>query len=632
MNIMKKTLIIIFLLFLVPSLVSATTWYVRPAGGNYSLEDGSSYDNAWDGLNNVVWGAGGVQAGDTLYVCGCQLMTANAKSDLPNKGLISLVSGSSGNPITIRGDCPGDPGIIWGPYIASYESWQSEGSNTYSITLAIGQYNGFVWEDIGIPDYDSYTLLKKANSIQNCKDTPGSFYFDGTAQGNKLYVHCSDNGDPTSRIAINRWGYRPNIEYKTNLQYITFQNIKLFGIYRWAFLHNSNHTHWTFDNCTIWYADEDLFAIGDTNHYMTITNCDLAYGRTLIYTQSSTNNAASYYNFSYNTVHHAGYPYFPPGDKHGIATQGGHDGVIEYNEVYNVGEGIGYYIYTNQNCYNNICRYNYVHDLETSLGNGQGILYGSSVDHDKEQGITTGNQCYGNILVGPGSGSQSYGIYYKGTSELECYNNVVYNFTKNYRFAGTYLNEGVHVKLRNSISLSPVTYHIEFLTGKDPGEYAINSDYNDFYPISGNQFYFWDSGGANSYNFTSWQGLSKIGCTFDPHSLTANPMFVDVNNLDFHLQNISPLIDAGIDVGLTRDYEGNPVPIGAAPDIGAYEYQGEVSCIEGDLNCDGVVDIADITIVATNFGLTAGYDSRADTDSNNVIDIFDVVFVASRFT
>ncbi|KYK26813.1 hypothetical protein AYK26_04470 [Euryarchaeota archaeon SM23-78] len=54
--------------------------------------------------------------------------------------------------------------------------------------------------------------------------------------------------------------------------------------------------------------------------------------------------------------------------------------------------------------------------------------------------------------------------------------------------------------------------------------------------------------------------------------------------------------------------------------------------IPGDLNNDKVVDIDDITIVAINFGLSSGFDERADTDNNGIIDIFDIVFVASRFT
>jgi len=43
------------------------------------------------------------------------------------------------------------------------------------------------------------------------------------------------------------------------------------------------------------------------------------------------------------------------------------------------------------------------------------------------------------------------------------------------------------------------------------------------------------------------------------------------DNSDFTLQSLSPCINAGVDVGLTEDFEGNPIV--GAPDIGAYEYQ-----------------------------------------------------------
>ena len=43
---------------------------------------------------------------------------------------------------------------------------------------------------------------------------------------------------------------------------------------------------------------------------------------------------------------------------------------------------------------------------------------------------------------------------------------------------------------------------------------------------------------------------------------------------DYHLLSMSPLINAGVDVGLTSDYEGKHVPMASFPDIGAYEYSG----------------------------------------------------------
>jgi len=48
---------------------------------------------------------------------------------------------------------------------------------------------------------------------------------------------------------------------------------------------------------------------------------------------------------------------------------------------------------------------------------------------------------------------------------------------------------------------------------------------------------------------------------------------------DYHLQPTSPAINAGVDVGLTQDYEGKSVPKGFAIDIGAYEFAGSAKSI-----------------------------------------------------
>jgi hypothetical protein len=53
--------------------------------------------------------------------------------------------------------------------------------------------------------------------------------------------------------------------------------------------------------------------------------------------------------------------------------------------------------------------------------------------------------------------------------------------------------------------------------------------------------------------------------------INIDPLFISFSN--FHLLPASPAINAGIDVGLTSDFDGNPVPSGLAPDIGAYEFQ-----------------------------------------------------------
>ena len=69
------TVSLIFMLVILSSIVSATDYYVRPASGDYGLEDGSDWDNAFDGFIDVfdddtkdgfIWSS--ICAGDTIYM------------------------------------------------------------------------------------------------------------------------------------------------------------------------------------------------------------------------------------------------------------------------------------------------------------------------------------------------------------------------------------------------------------------------------------------------------------------------------------------------------------------------------------------------------------------------------------
>ena len=57
----------------------------------------------------------------------------------------------------------------------------------------------------------------------------------------------------------------------------------------------------------------------------------------------------------------------------------------------------------------------------------------------------------------------------------------------------------------------------------------------------------------------------------EPNSIAADPCLADAARGDFRLAERSPCVDAGADLGLQADFDGNPIPQGAAPDIGAYE-------------------------------------------------------------
>jgi len=100
-----------------------TTWYVRPNTSHNTVRDGTSYFSAWGGWSEIVWGAGGFSAGDTLYVCG-----------LHNRTTVTTIGthgGTLGSRAIIRGDFPGDPGVIQftvgGTYLVprSHSEWQN---------------------------------------------------------------------------------------------------------------------------------------------------------------------------------------------------------------------------------------------------------------------------------------------------------------------------------------------------------------------------------------------------------------------------------------------------------------------------------------------------------------------------
>lgn len=115
--------------------------------------------------------------------------------------------------------------------------------------------------------------------------------------------------------------------------------------------------------------------------------------------------------------------------------------------------------------------------------------------------------------------------------------------------------------VKNNIIWNSVNSHV----------YEINSpmnivyDRNLYYPDKSNAFF------ASSANrtFAQWRAIDSR----DANSpIPANPFFV--SSSDFHLQSTSPAINAAVNVELTTDFDGNSI-IGA-PDIGAYEFQGDV--------------------------------------------------------
>jgi hypothetical protein len=76
---------------------------------------------------------------------------------------------------------------------------------------------------------------------------------------------------------------------------------------------------------------------------------------------------------------------------------------------------------------------------------------------------------------------------------------------------------------------------------------------------------------ADDITFEEWKAIYAG----DTHSLVSDPQFAassPIHPEDFQLKATSEYVDAGADLGLRVDFNGEPVPQGLAVDIGAFEY------------------------------------------------------------
>ena len=143
-------------------------------------------------------------------------------------------------------------------------------------------------------------------------------------------------------------------------------------------------------------------------------------------------------------------------------------------------------------------------------------------------------------------------------SDIYIYNNVI---------LGDDVTHTTAMKIENLGTVSNFNIINNVIENNDNGEFlnVANSGKIDGLHVNNNVLY----NNVNNNN-PVFSGNTVNDYQF-VNNLKVDPLFVDATNGNFHLKPNSPAIDKGINVGLTSDYEGNPVPYGNAPDIGAYE-------------------------------------------------------------
>ncbi|MBE0697459.1 MAG: right-handed parallel beta-helix repeat-containing protein [Anaerolineaceae bacterium] len=119
--------------------------------------------------------------------------------------------------------------------------------------------------------------------------------------------------------------------------------------------------------------------------------------------------------------------------------------------------------------------------------------------------------------------------------------------------------------VENNLVYNPKGYAL--LVGYNIVKYGTGNiwDHNSYYKPLGNLIS-WKGQDFSAGQFANYQQVNSQ----DAHSMITDPLFI--SSSDYRLQPLSPLINAGIDLGLNFDFTGNLLAQGSSDDIGAFEY------------------------------------------------------------
>lgn len=659
----------IVIAFFIGTTAWAETFYVRGATGEYGTEDGSSYENAFDGWADIVWDtdgddvndAGEVGPGDTLYVCGRWLYI----DDFTVGQLVVGADGKEGLPIVIRGDLEGAECTIINARELTTGGWTNNGDGTYSRNFAFNANDA--WE--GDPTLgninqlipaahtrlmaninDSVTVIPVRNAarfassgtiiigseeitytavdLTSGANTIGTAEAPATRGANGTTPASHDAHSPitapttdTTNAVIAIEGsfakiggairYHPADGVKTfytnipgpgfnvnGRDYIQVRGFRIFGGAGNDGVIRINKTG-SGSNCTNLLIDDCELAMGTyTGIYsngwsatnIEISNCVFHHLPTGIYTLMNGgpwNNWHVHDNEAYSGGDLANLFRASSADRHALGGQNIADSIWEDNYIHDwAGDGILVYSTSGSSIANNIVRRNRIVNLDDNdSANHHNGISPTGTNHASWSTLTAGWEVYQNVIIGcaTGYGGDAAGdgsafnlkglLGGTGDDRIKIFNNAVYDCAIGAYWQNNSLEVGMAYELKNNLFLGN-KYHIyqgNISTGADNTEI----DYNSYYPdtADGLNTFRWHN--TNSTNFADWQSDSSQ----DANSLIVDPEIADDTPdaaEDFMPLSVdSPLVGAGVDVGLTTDYAGNDVPSGADPDpdIGLYEFQ-----------------------------------------------------------
>jgi hypothetical protein len=425
-------------------------------------------------------------------------------------------SGTAGHPHTFTAYGTGADPIITGADILTTTGWTKTGGATNVYEKALTTNPGsYVLED-GVK-------MTKQSSTANVDSNAGSYYWASDV----IYVNATGaSKDPSSNGKVYETPIRATLASTNEKSYLVFDGLQIqmattYGV--WS-SDSNKASNVTVKNCTFKWLPYGNSFHGDniTIQYNTFTDTP----RCIEFRDIDASHCTNF--------------------------------IIEYNTFSNIGSATesnaGILLDSDTNADNadyhsGIIRYNV---FSTVQGRAiDGFIGNSSIYYNIIKNVTTGAAGSAICLEVNGKGNTVYNnVFY------ECANYAI--FINSDPVAGDTANV-----IKNNIFYSTTVNHIIGVSAGVVAGTPPTIDYNIYWMGSGGETrYQW---GATDYTFTNW----KTQSSGDANSKEADPQFISTAN--FHLLSSSPAINAGVNVSLTADYDGNGLK--GAVDIGAYEYQ-----------------------------------------------------------
>ena len=513
---MKRIILIFLFLWASCGNLMAATYYVKNGGDDSA--DGLSDVNAWATIAKVnsYSSASGFHPGDTICF---------AMGSVWRETLAPLSSGTSSNYITYTKYGSGNLPIIKASdnVIGVAGDWTEVRSNIWSKAMTT----------------ECKMIYFDSDSMGIEEATPDAQY-EWDWVSNEVFVYATEN--PVTYYSLIEAGQRNYAMNGGAQEYINLDGMQFEHSNRYV-LFISNHTKgpWNVKNCTLKWSKNNVVIVNDDSTIednifigvglwvhddasgCTIKGNEISYNRNSGLSFSGDSNTVQG-----NTIHHNWYNGI---FVFGIAT----DNIVEGNELFT---------------------------------NGQALAVGDGTQRLEIYSSGANTNTYINNLIRDGSiiGEGSAGIYLDDGSENNLiYNNTIVNMQGDFGY-GLVVENGLskdeNHRTQNNIFKNNLIYNCArgIALADDMLSYQGNIwNYNFFNTTT--QMVYDSYGGAVYQTVAEWYTATGFG----ENSRSGDPLI----NGDYTLQAASSCVDAGTNVGITKDYLG---VFRINPDIGAYEY------------------------------------------------------------